>query len=99
MNKVKSIIEGNSDEGICGSLLALATRTDNLGAFKNFELPVLVMVGEHDVLTPVEASIKITEDFKNSVMHVIKGSGHLSNLENPVEFNNLLNSFLSKFNN
>lgn len=98
MNKIKSIIDRNTDEGICGSLLALATRTDNSGAFKNFELPVLVMVGEKDVLTPVDSALKIKDEFLNSLMHIIKGSGHLSNLENPVEFNSIINSFLSQFN-
>lgn len=99
MKNINSFIDGNTDEGICGSLLALATRTDNSGAFKNYEVPVLVIVGEHDVLTPLEASLKIKDEFKNSEMHVIRDSGHLSNLENPVEFNSVLYNFLSKYNN
>jgi len=98
-NKIKSIIDGNTDEGICGALLALATRTNNTDAFNNVEVPVLVMVGEHDVLTPVEAAIKIKEEFSNSEMYVIKGSGHLSNLESPQEFNFVLSKFLGQFNN
>jgi len=98
MSKIYSIIEDNNDEGICGALLALATRSDNVGAFKNCNMPALVIVGEHDVLTPIEAGIKIKEEFRNSEMHVIKDSGHLSNMENPVEFNRSLKGFLEKHN-
>lgn len=98
MERIKSIVDENTNEGICGALLALATRTDNSGAFKNYEVPVLVIVGEHDVLTPIDASLKIKDEFKNSEMHVIKDSGHLSNMENSNEFNNVLNSFLFKYN-
>ncbi len=98
MSKISSIIEGNSDEGICGAMLALATRPENTGAFKDFKQPVLVVVGEHDALTPVETASKIKDEFVNSEMNIIKDSGHLSNLENPAEFNSALKGFLGKHN-
>lgn len=98
ISKINSIIEENTDEGICGAILALATRPDNSGAFKNCTLPSLILVGEHDVLTPIEAGTKIKEEFRNSEMHVIKDSGHLSNMENPLEFNRALKGFLEKHN-
>ncbi|MFA7361138.1 MAG: alpha/beta hydrolase [Candidatus Kapaibacterium sp.] len=98
MFKINSLIVGNSDDGICGALLALATRPENTGAFKDFKLPALIIVGEHDSLTPVEAALKIKDEFINSEIHVIKDSGHLSNLENPAEFNSTLKGFLEKHN-
>jgi len=98
MSKINSFIEGNSDEGICGALLALATRPENTGVFKDFKHPALIIVGEHDVLTPVEAALIIKNEFINSEMHVIKEWGHLTNLENPAEFNSTLKGFLEKNN-
>ncbi len=96
VNKIKSLISVNTNEGIAGAMLALATRPDNTNAFSETDIPVLALVGRDDVLTPVECSQKIKESFKNSEMAVIENSGHLSNLENPASFNNHLKIFLDK---
>jgi pimeloyl-ACP methyl ester carboxylesterase len=96
VSKIKSIISGSSDEGIAGAVLALATRTDNSGAFKDFTLPVLALVGRDDVLTPIECAQYIKDSFTNSELAIIEDSGHLSNLENPVSFNSYLRNFLEK---
>jgi 3-oxoadipate enol-lactonase len=93
---IKSLISVNTDEGIAGALLALATRTDNTNAFDDYDLPVLVLVGRDDALTPVECAQKIKDSFKNSDLAIIENSGHLSNLENPDSFNNYLRIFLEK---
>ncbi len=98
MNKINSIVDGNTNGGIAGALLALATRTENTGAFSNFKKPVLVMLGEHDKLTPLEASEKIKNEFEKSELHIIKDAGHLSNMENPKAFNEILGNFLMKLN-
>lgn len=94
MKKIENIIEGNTDDGIAGAVLALATRAENTGAFKDYTLPVLVIVGEHDKLTPIDAAEKIKNEFRNSELHVIRNAGHMSNMENPKAFNEILGNFL-----
>ena len=96
VTKIKSIISVSSDEGIAGAILALATRTDNSDAFKDFSLPVLALVGKDDVLTPIECAQNIKDSFINSELAIIEDSGHLSNLENPAAFNNYIRNFLNK---
>lgn len=93
---IKSMISVNTNEGIAGAMLALATRPDNTNAFNGVDIPVLAIVGRDDVLTPLECSQKIINNFKNSELVVIENSGHLSNLENPTSFNNHLRIFLDK---
>ena len=96
VQEIKSLISVNTNEGIAGAMLALATRPDNTNAFFDSDIPVLALVGRDDVLTPLECSQKIKDSFKNSEMAVIDNSGHLSNLENPASFNNYLRTFLEK---
>lgn len=96
LDSIKSLISMSTDEGIAGALLALATRPDNSDSFKEMDIPVLVLVGKDDVLTPVECSKKIRDNFKNSEMKIIENSGHLGNMENPDMFNKYLKGFLDK---
>ncbi len=91
---VLKLIRGNSPLGIAGSLLALAARTDTTAALANMILPTLVLVGDQDKLTPPSAAESMRKLLPNAVMHVIPQAAHLSNLENPVVFNEKLLTWL-----
>lgn len=93
---LRELMSVNTNEGIAGAMLTLATRTDNTNAFTEFDLPVLAIVGKDDLLTPLECAQKIKDSFRNSEMAVIEDSGHLSNLENSEVFNKQLRNFLEK---
>lgn len=93
---VKEMILTNSPQAVCSALLALASRTDTTASLKHIKIPTLILVGEQDQLTPPALSITLNKNIKNSEMHVIGHSGHLSNLENPAEFNYRLLSFLAE---
>jgi len=56
----------------------------------------LILVGEHDMLTPVSASEEMHQRISGSEMSVIKNAAHLSNLENSQEFNRRVSEFLSE---
>lgn len=94
-NFLEEMISENSDEGICGAQLALATRINSLDYLNSFIVPALIMVGEDDELTPPECSEKMNKLIPNSVLKVIPDSGHLSNIENPDTFNKYLIEFLN----
>lgn len=93
-NFIESIIEDNTDEGICGAQIALATRTNTSDYLKSFNVPVLILVGEDDELTPISCAETMRELIPKSEMKEIVGSGHLSNFENPESFNKYVNEFL-----
>lgn len=61
-------------------------------------IPTLVFTGEFDKATPVAASESIHKAIPQSELHIIKGVGHLSKLEKPAEFNQLIGQFLVKHN-
>lgn len=93
---IQKIIESNSPSGICGALLALVSRTDTTSSLQAIQVPTLILVGEHDMLTPVSASEEMHQRISGSEMSVIKNAAHLSNLENSQEFNRRVSEFLSE---
>lgn len=95
-NYVEEIISWQSDEGICSTLIALATRTNTIDYLKNLNIPALIIVGAEDKATPIEAAEKMKKCFKAPEFKILQNAGHLSNIENPEEFNNSIINFLNK---
>jgi 3-oxoadipate enol-lactonase len=93
-NLLEDLIEDNTDEGICGAMLALATRTNSVDYLKSIKIPALILVGAEDELTPFSCSENMKNLIPNSILKVIPNSGHLSNLENPEIFNSNILDFL-----
>lgn len=93
---IQSVIERTAPLSLCGTTLALAARTDTTASLPSFEQPTLIMVGEHDALTPPSASQAMKEKIPNSELFIIPNAAHMSNLENPEEFNKYLAAFLQK---
>ncbi len=91
---IKRVIRSNSEIGICGTLLALAGRTDTTEALQFITVPTLILVGDSDKITPPKLSQIMDSKIKNSQFHIIPNAAHLSNLENPMEFNRFLFDFL-----
>jgi 3-oxoadipate enol-lactonase len=63
---------------------------------KNLQPPTLLIVGEKDITTPVWASKMLDEWIPNSELFVIPDAGHLTILDHPREFNNLVLDFWKK---
>ena len=93
---IHQIIESTPPLSLAGTLLALASRTDTTPSLGSIRIPTLIMVGEHDGVTPVDASRAMHERISGSTLHVIPGAGHMSNLENAEVFNERLVAFLKK---
>jgi 3-oxoadipate enol-lactonase len=93
-NRIKNIIEKITVPVLCGTTMALAARTDTTEALELIKIPTQILVGEHDKLTPPIAAEFMHEKIPGSKLTVIKNAGHLSNIENPQEFNEALIGFL-----
>jgi 3-oxoadipate enol-lactonase len=61
---------------------------------KEIKAPTLIMVGENDMGTPVEASEAMHERIPNSRLEVLSSAAHLSNIEQSEIFNKNLLDFL-----
>jgi 3-oxoadipate enol-lactonase len=91
---LEKIMMNQSVNGLCGALLALATRTNTIDNFSEINIPALILCGEYDVLTPIALSENLKRKIRQSELKIIKNAGHLSCIENPDDFNTLLNTFL-----
>jgi pimeloyl-ACP methyl ester carboxylesterase len=90
------IIRQNHALGLCGTLLALAGRTDTTSFLPKIKVPTLILVGEQDTITPPAHSQRMHSLVQNSELHIIPQAGHMSNMENPTTFNTHLLNFLQK---
>ena len=93
-NRVRSMIEANSPAGIAAAQRAMADRMDSTYILAGVDRPVLIVVGAEDLLTPVAEAEALRNGIPHSQMRVIPGAGHLSNLEQPAEFNRALGEFI-----
>jgi pimeloyl-ACP methyl ester carboxylesterase len=91
---VRKQITANSVDAITGALTALMTRPDSTPTLSTIRCPALVLVGDEDALTPPPLSEQLHRDIAGSELAVIKGAGHMSNMERPELFNEPLARFL-----
>ena len=94
--KLQKQITGSSVEAIVGALTALMTRADSTPLLPTLRIPVQIIVGDQDALTPPPLSEQMHRDISGSALAVIPGAGHMSNMEQPAAFNEALGGFLDK---
>lgn len=92
---VRHLIEMNRAEAIGGAIDALKSRPDRTHTLSRVSVPTLVICGAEDALTPPADSEAIAATIPGARLEVIPGAGHLSNLEQPTRFNDVLRAFLS----
>ncbi|MHB1146094.1 MAG: alpha/beta fold hydrolase [Lutibacter sp.] len=93
---VKEMIVTTSKQSLYNSLHALANRKETCSKLSSIKVPVLILVGEEDKITPIEAARTMNVKIRDANLQIIPHSGHLSNLENPYEFNMQLKKFVDK---
>ena len=91
---LRALMTSNSVESIAGALTALMTRPDSTPTLSTIHCPVQILVGDEDALTPPPLSEQMHRDIPGSELVVIKGAGHMSNMEQPELFNAALARFL-----
>jgi len=96
VDSIRAMIENSSPTAVAGTLIAMAARTDTTPSLYTIKVPTLILVGQHDTVTPPSASHAMKEKIPGAELHMIGKAGHMSNLENPEEFNAHLLAFLRK---
>lgn len=92
---VGRMMDAADPEGVARALEAMRERPDSTHLLEKIQVPVLVLCGEEDTLTPVSEARSMADELPRCKLAVIPGAGHLANLENPKEFNQHLLEFLS----
>ena len=94
---VQQLAGDAAQSAVYNALAALASRPDSRLMLEDIVIPTLVLVGEEDLLTPIGDAEIIAGAIPNARLEVIRGAGHLSNLEQPQAFNAALLEFLQGF--
>jgi len=93
---LRGMMSSSSARAVADGARGLGQRAESYSTLPTISVPTLVIVGEHDVLTPPEESHRIAEGIPHARLATIDQAGHMSNMENPDAFNAALLQFLSE---
>jgi pimeloyl-ACP methyl ester carboxylesterase len=95
VEQLRKVVFSNSVHIIGMGLKALAERGETCSALAAISVPTLIICGREDEVTPLLQSELMHQGIKGSMLKIIEKSGHVSNLEHPIEFNQFLLAFLT----
>ena len=75
------------------ALAAMRDRPDLVASLGSIAVPTLVIVGEHDAITPPAGAEKMSKAIPHSTYVVIRGAGHMSPMEQPQQATEVLRRF------
>lgn len=96
VDEVRRIATRQSSTAIVSALMALRDRPDATAGLEQIAVPTLILVGEHDKITPPSVAESMSKRILGSQLAIIPGAGHLSNLEAPEVFNTEIRNFIHK---
>jgi pimeloyl-ACP methyl ester carboxylesterase len=93
---VLAMMLGTAPQGAAAALRGRAGRPDYTELLGAITVPVLVVVGDGDVFTPLSDARYMYERLPDARLAVIEGAGHMPNLERPEAFNRELAALLAE---
>lgn len=96
VQQVRAMIEGNQISGIAWDLMAMAERPDSVPRLSRITCPTQIIVGELDQATPPSDSKLMADQIPHARLAIIPNAAHLSNLEQPEAFNQIVATFASE---
>jgi 3-oxoadipate enol-lactonase len=93
VSEVATMIGHTSVNGWAGCCAAIA-QIHTTARLKEIGCPVLVLVGEKDIGTPLAGALDMQRNLKDSVLVVISDAAHMTNIEQAEQFNRALRLFL-----
>ena len=96
VHEVTTMIERQPVYGMVVTLRALRDRPDSTPLLGQIRIPILVVAGDEDQITPAEGMKEMARAIPGAEFTVIPGSGHLAPLEHPQAVNDAVNTFLAQ---
>jgi pimeloyl-ACP methyl ester carboxylesterase len=87
-------LAGRAPSAVWTDGLANLMEIDLRHTLPHITVPALVLVGEHDRMTPPSAAVALAGDLPNGRLEVIEGAGHFPMMEAHEEFNRRLEAFV-----
>jgi pimeloyl-ACP methyl ester carboxylesterase len=83
-----------SHGGSAAVQLGRAERRDHTAILSSINFPTLIVVGNEDVFTPVATALYMQTRIKGAKLAIVNSAGHMPNMEQPEDFNQLLKDYL-----
>jgi pimeloyl-ACP methyl ester carboxylesterase len=98
VSRVRAMILKTDPAGAAAAQRGMAERPDRIDLLPQINVPTLIICGELDQLTPIAESERMHCLIAGSQLAVIADAAHMSNLEQPEQFNRALTNFLHQLN-
>lgn len=82
-------------EANIATLEAMAAKGDDTATLATINVPTLITSGSDDIFIPKTSAGALKDGIRNSQLHVIQDTGHVSNLESPTYYNRVMDDFLA----
>ncbi|MBL8952355.1 MAG: alpha/beta fold hydrolase [Myxococcaceae bacterium] len=92
--RIEGLMKAVNPAATAAAARAMAGRDDSREILARYAGPAVVIVGEHDTLTPPAKARELQALLPKSRLVTIPGAGHLSNVEAPLEFNEAVRAFV-----
>lgn len=93
-SQVEEMMRATAPEAAARALTAMAHRPDSTELLRAIDVPVMIVVGAEDEITPPGDAQMMARGIRGARLEVIPDAGHLSNVEQPALFNTALHAFL-----
>lgn len=95
VERVREMMMSTNPRGAASALRGMAARSDQTHLLPQIFPPTLILVGSEDQITPPKEAEIMRREIRGSRLEIIKEAGHVSNIEQPEDFNHALREFLA----
>lgn len=96
-SEIKELFHNNHTFNNIVRWLLFSRKYDVPAVLNQISLPIDLIWGEYDKITPIKPWVDITNDFSNLSMEIIEDSGHSPMLEDPVLFSHSLLTSINSY--
>lgn len=96
VDQIRNVILASSPRSIAAGQHALADRPDFTAFLPSITVPTLVIVGEHDIISPPSEMRATADGIPGAEFVVIPHAGHMAPMENAAAVNRVLEPFLKR---
>ena len=94
--RVRGLVAAAPPAAVAWASRAMAARPDSFDVLRTVDVPALVVVGDEDALSPVDAAQAMVDALPHGRLAVVPEAGHLSAVEDPEAFGAVVTGFLDE---
>jgi len=94
VKRVREMITQSDPSGAAAAQRGMAARRDYTDDLPNIDVPTLIIVGRDDLIRPISDAEFMHERIPNSQLEIIEDAAHLTNMEQPEKFNQVIIDFV-----